>query len=704
MGDLTAANEELAAARARLSALLRLGDLCGGTGEPGEVLCGALRYLMDPAAAQVSRAALLLFDADGVLRTKELLGFAAPEAFRLAADGYAPWTAQEQAPRAVLVPDAAAAAGLPAPLRECLEAEGVRAVAFVPLTERGRLLGAFLLGYDRPGAPPAEEVQFAAAMAARLAFFIGRTRNEEALRRARERLHTVVSGSPLILFALDAAGVFTLSEGRGLMALGLLPGQVVGLSVFDVYRDVPEIWESVRRALAGEEFTALVRVGGTVFETHYVPVREGAQVTGVIGVSTNVTERQRAEEERAFLAEASHLLGSSLDYATTLSRVASLAVPRLGDWCAIWLAEEGRIHRVALAHADPSKRALVEEVQRSLPAELAEVSPVHEVLKSGRSILRNDVPPEAVRAESQDSFEFRLVHDLLGFKAGMTVPMVSHGKLLGAISLRIAEAGRRYGPADLALAEELARRAALAVENAILYREAQEAIRLREEFLSVASHELRSPMNILQLQIQNLVRTARGEGLHALPQDRLLGMLSTCDRHVRRLGELINRLFDVTRIAAGKLELNPEELDLSALVRDVMARFTEELRRAGCQLTLRAEAPAWGQWDRMRVEQVLVNLVQNAVKYGAGRPIEVRVEAGAQLARLSVSDRGIGIAEQDQERIFERFERVAPQRGGLGLGLYVVRKLAQAMGGAVEVKSQPGLGSTFTVDLPLRPA
>ncbi len=426
-------------------------------------------------------------------------------------------------------------------------------------------------------------------------------------------------------------------------------------------------------------------------------------LSGAIGVATDVTERRRRDEERAFLAEASQLLGSSLDYDTTLATLASLTVPRLADWCSISLVEDERVRRVALCHADPAKRELVEQIHRGYPQDLADVSPVRAVLRTGRSLLRNDPSPEGLRAESRDTEEFRMVHDLLGFKSGMTVPMVCRGRTLGAISLVIADSDRRYDQTDLALGEELARRAALAVDNARLYREAQESISAREEFMSIASHELRAPLNTLYLQIQSLLRAGQQGGWASLPEDRLRGGLSACDRHVRRLGELINKLFDVTRIAAGRLELHLEDVDLAAVGREVVGRFAEELQRAGCAVSLRADRPVVGRWDRVRIEQVVVNLLQNAVKYGAGRPIEIVIDGDERMARLSVTDQGIGIAPEHHQRIFERFARVAADRGigGLGMGLYIVNKILAALGGTIQVYSDLGAGSTFLVELPL---
>jgi PAS domain S-box-containing protein len=230
---------------------------------------------------------------------------------------------------------------------------------------------------------------------------------------------------------------------------------------------------------------------------------------------------------------------------------------------------------------------------------------------------------------------------------------------------------------------------------------AEEQVRARDQFLSIASHELRTPLNPLQLQIQMLLRLARAGALAAQPPDRLVGMLETCERSAREFAALVSQLLDLSRLVAGGLDLRLEEVDLAALAREVAARYGPELDQAGCELRLAADRPAVGRWDRPRLDQVLTNLLSNATKYGPGKPVEVSVAAGEGRAVLTVRDHGIGIAPADQARIFDRFERAVSgyEYGGLGLGLYVVRQIVEALGGTVRVDSAPGAGATFVVEL-----
>ncbi|MBI3185963.1 MAG: PAS domain-containing protein [Myxococcales bacterium] len=262
------------------------------------------------------------------------------------------------------------------------------------------------------------------------------------------------------------------------------------------------------------------------------------------------------------------------------------------------------------------------------------------------------------------------------------------------------EAGRLVGVLEHAKDTTARRRAAAAAaEREHLLAQREEAIQSRDNFLSVASHELRTPITTLHLQLELLMRQVRaGDGA-----DGLKGRLEAVRRQTRRLTRLVDQLLDVSRLAANRLQVELEELDLVEVVSEQLAGHSDTCLRAGCEVRFPAPGPVVGRWDRTRLEQIIANLLSNATKYGAGRPVEIAVEAAASLARLTVRDHGIGIAPEDQQRIFERFERAVPTRShlGLGLGLWIVRKAAEVLGGEVRVSSRVGEGATFTVELPL---
>ncbi len=230
--------------------------------------------------------------------------------------------------------------------------------------------------------------------------------------------------------------------------------------------------------------------------------------------------------------------------------------------------------------------------------------------------------------------------------------------------------------------------------------ELKRAIEARDEFLSIASHELRTPLTTLLLQVEGLQRQLA----NASADERLQRKAALAIAQARRLDALVGSLLDVARIGAGKLVLEPEEFDLAEVARQCCDRIGEQAVRAGAPVEFVGGAAVTGRWDRQRVEQVMTNLLSNAVKYGASKPVEVRVDHAEGAARITVTDRGVGIAPEHQRRIFERFERAASVRhyGGLGMGLYITRHIVEAHGGTIAVASTPGEGSTFTVTLPLR--
>ena len=422
-------------------------------------------------------------------------------------------------------------------------------------------------------------------------------------------------------------------------------------------------------------------------------------------LTVEIGERLRAERALGFLAESSALLAESLDYEATLTQVAALAVPFLADWCIVdVLDRDGHLARVGAAHADPEKAPLLRELRERYPPALDGDVPAAVTVRTGEPYLGAHVDDAHTTSICQDARHAEIVCRL-GSRSVMAVPLVARDRSLGAITFHSAAPDRAYGPADLALAQALARRAALSIDNARLYHEAQEALRFSEDFVSVASHELNTPITSLQLAVQAL---SRGQG--AASPEKLARVLQTVERQGWRLAALVGEMLDVSRIRAGRFELSLETVDLAAVVRDAVERLSPQIAQARCPLSVRiegegegeGEAPVPGRWDAVRLAQVVTNLLTNAIKYGQGQPIEVLVEERGSVARLRIADRGIGIEPALLHRVFERFERgvSAKHYGGLGLGLYIVHEIVAALGGSVGVESELGVGSTFTVELP----
>jgi PAS domain S-box-containing protein len=451
----------------------------------------------------------------------------------------------------------------------------------------------------------------------------------------------------------------------------------------------------IRNRTTGGQWWALVAASGvrTVDGEPYLAV----------SIWHDLTNQRQAEERARYLAEATAVVTSSLDYETTLRRIADLAVPELADWCGVDLMQpDGTLAQLAVAHVDPAKVELARELNRRYPPDPASPTGAPNVVRTGKPEIYADIPEELLVAGARDDEHLRFIR-VLGLRSAMCVPLVAGGKPVGAISFVSAESQRRYGASDLELAVEIGRRAGLAIDNARLYRDAQQAIRARDEFISIASHELRTPCTTIQLRLQSLQRSLERQPQQAVASGRVAHDVKVALDQMARFTRLIDQLLDVSSLAADRFKLEPAANDLGAIVSEVAARYAPAMTEAGCELSYQAPLrPVTGNWDRLRLEQVVTNLISNAIKYGPRKPIELRIEQSDGTARLTVRDQGIGISEHDQARVFEPFERAVSVRhyGGFGLGLWITRKIVEAHGGAIRVQSRPGEGSTFVVELP----
>jgi signal transduction histidine kinase len=410
---------------------------------------------------------------------------------------------------------------------------------------------------------------------------------------------------------------------------------------------------------------------------------------------------EAAERRSAILAEVGTLLSESLDYERSFRQLARLCARWLADYCIIDVVEDREIRRLTAAHSDPTKEADLDEIRRRYPLRWDAPHPAGTVLRTGRPLLITEFSDVELRARCEDDEHYRLIR-AVGTRSGLAVPLVARGQMLGVVTLGWARANRGYGQADLELVEDVARRAAAVIDNARAYLASQEAVRMRSEFLTVASHELNTPLTSLMLAIQHMRNLAStGAPMDSQAVARQLELLS---RQGTRLTRLVTDLLDVSRLEAGRVSFQLAEVDLGALVREVVARFDADLARAQCSVSVavRGDRPLKGKWDRSRIDRVATNLLANALKFGAGKPIEIVVEARQGVACLSVRDQGIGIEPGGIRRIFDRFERAASGRnyGGLGLGLYISKQIVEGHGGTIRCESRIGIGSTFVVELP----
>ncbi|HEX8719571.1 MAG TPA: PAS domain S-box protein [Pyrinomonadaceae bacterium] len=413
-------------------------------------------------------------------------------------------------------------------------------------------------------------------------------------------------------------------------------------------------------------------------------------------------EAVTSERRATFLAEAAAVLSASLDYEKTLEAVAHAAVPWVADWCGVdVVGEDGGVRRLAVAHVDPAKVAWARDLQERYPYDPEAPHGVPEVLRTGRSEIYEEVPDELLVAAALDEEHLRIMREV-GFTSVMVVPLAAHGRAFGAITFVTAESGRRYGATDLAFAEDLARRASLAVENARLYRQAQEANRIKDEFLATLSHELRTPLTA----ILGWASMLKGGGFDAEATRRAV---ETIERNARAQRQIVEDVLDVSRIITGKLRLDARPVEVRAVLQEAVETVRPAAEAKGVFLSTLlgaevGEAPA----DPDRLRQVFWNLLSNAVKFTQrGGRVEVELRRERAQAVVRVGDTGAGIAPDFLPHVFDRFRQAdmgtTRQHGGLGLGLSIVRHLVELHGGTVEAESAGlGRGATFTVRLPLR--
>jgi signal transduction histidine kinase len=406
-----------------------------------------------------------------------------------------------------------------------------------------------------------------------------------------------------------------------------------------------------------ESFDALRFKDGRVFERYSRPqrIREGGEVAGRVWSFRDVSERERLLGRATFLSEVTRLL-VSLNIERALEAVARLSIPYLGDRCAIDLFEDSGPRRLLAMSRDPDDQT---------PADL----------------------PRTVIAGHTTTFAS-------GGVSYMAIPLRAHSKALGAMIFG-ASSRRRYGASELELGDMLGERVAICIVNARLFRDAQDALRTRADFLSIVAHEIRSPLTSLHLSVQRLRKRKLS------PAD-LAKALDLVERDDRRLGRFVDELLDVGRIQGGRFAFDFQDVDFAEVVRTAAAQLGGELARSRSSLSITGEPSVKGHWDRFRLEQVVTNLLSNAIKFGLGKPIEIHLTASEQRAVLRVTDHGAGIPRGMHEKVFLPFERAVSVRhyGGLGLGLSIVQTIVVGLGGSVRVASERSKGTTFVVTLP----
>ena len=526
----------------------------------------------------------------------------------------------------------------------------------------------------------------------------------EALRRSEDRFRSLVQASSQIVWT-------TTRDGR-------MVGEQLSWAAFtgqrtEEYRDSgwfsaihPEDRETTARlweeTIANQEPLEIEhrvqRHDGQYRDcvARVVPVlEEDGSVREWMGTHTDITDGARMKQEREVLAEAGRALSSSLESRETLGAVARLVVPHLADWCVVDLrSEDGALQRVVATHVDPQCAPLLQQMPPAVHGERG----IGHVLRTEQSELIREVSDPLMEKIAADEESLRLLHEV-GLVSLLSVPLTARGQILGVLTLALSESAERYDLRDLAFAEELARRAAIAIDNARLYAEAQRAVQNRDEILGVVSHDLRNPLNIVTMASELLLE----EDLAEAQQRQQLEIIA---RSAKGMNRLIQDLLDVSRVEAGRLAIHPEPEDSEAILREtceLMRPLAEERHQ---RLTCEAAEPLpLVNVDRGRIEQVLSNLVGNGLKFtGEGGSIHVRASPSREGVQISVMDTGPGIPPDDLPRLFERhWQAEGTAHLGLGLGLAICRGIVEAHGGRIWAESELGRGTCIHFTLPATP-
>jgi PAS domain S-box-containing protein len=551
---------------------------------------------------------------------------------------------------------------------------------------------------------------------------------ERAARATAERLQgsleTTLRSIGDAVIATDAKGRVALMNPIAEMLTGWTESEARGKLLGEVFPIVneqtrKEVESPVEKVLREGTVVGLAnhtvllsrdRMSATPIEDSGAPIRGADQtIRGVVLVFRDATARRREEIRRTFLAQASAALSESLDYQTTLVKVAKLTVPQLADWCSVEVLEEGesRARQLAVEHVDPAKVQLARELGEKYPSDPNSKTGVAKVMRTGRSELYPEVPDAMIEAASRDADHLRLLREL-HLRSGMVVPLIARNRVLGAITLVYADTNRRYSQDDLEFAEMLAQRCAIAIDNARLFaaevrarKSADLANEAKDEFLATVSHELRTPLTA----IMGWVKLLSSPALDAAKRIRAL---ETIDRNTVAMAELIDDLLDMSRIVSGRIRIDRQAVDLTLVVQAAIESIRPTAEAKNIRVTpLMEMESAVLTGDPGRLQQVFWNLLSNAVKFTPrGGSVELVLRRVESSVEVRVTDSGRGIAPTFLPYIFDPFRQEdatsTRARGGLGLGLAIARRLIELHGGHITVRSDgEGRGATFTVSLPL---
>ena len=530
-------------------------------------------------------------------------------------------------------------------------------------------------------------------------------------------LSAIVQSSDDAIVSKDLNSIVTSWNPAAEEMFGYAPEEVIGRSIrliipTERQHEEDEVLARIRAGERVDHFeTQRRRKDGSIVDVSLSisPVRDAeGRIIGASKIARDISDRirarataERTRQHSGYLAQLSAAFAGSLEPEQVLTIAATLSVPFFADWCAIdVMLPTGQIERVTVRHVDPAKVALAAKVRERYEDPRSPASPVT-VIRTGQASIIPDITDHMILDSARGDAERVALVRSLGLVSYLCLPLTVHGRCIGALTLATAESERRYDEDDIRVAQEAAARIGLAFDNARAYEQLQAANQLKDEFLATLSHELRTPLNAI-LGYARMLRAG------ILKADRHDQALETVERNATTLTQMVEDVLDVSRIAAGKIRLHIQPVDLVAVIRDALATVTPGAEAKGVRLEAVMESDVGHvSGDPDRLQQVIWNLLSNAVKFTPrGGRAQLRLQRVNSHIEISISDTGIGIREDFLPHLFERFRQgdstTTRAHGGLGLGLAIARRIIELHGGRIEAFSPgEGKGATFRVHLPL---
>ncbi len=528
------------------------------------------------------------------------------------------------------------------------------------------------------------------------------------LTESHNLLQAVIDKAQDWIYVKDRRGRYLMINEAGAAFLGLQSRSILGKTDEQLlnFNTADEAGAKIKSVMErGSSLTFESRIAPAVspierwFQTTAGPYRDRkGEIIGIVGIARDITERRRRDEAQRFLNEAGAVLSASLDYEITLHSLARAAIPYLADCCVVDMVQgDGGLARLAVAHSNADKEWLAWTLARF--HDRNSVFGRSKVIRTGRPELYGSVTDSLIASVASDPEHLEILQRL-SFKSFMCVPLIVRGETVGAVSFMLDRPDGHYRSFDLLVAEDLADRAAIAIDNAKLYMKEQAANRLKDDFLSRVSHELRTPLTPIFGAIYKL---------HAMRSENkeLNEALEIIERNARQQAEIVEDLLDISRIANDQINFNRQASEMAPIIERAIEVVRPAAETLGIRLEADLETPKRPVWcDRERIQQVIWNILSNAIKFTpSGGTIRVQLLAKQDVVEIAITDSGVGIRSDFLPYVFDRFRQsddfTTRMHGGLGLGLSIVRYIVERHGGVVRAESRgDGEGSTFVVSLP----